>query len=251
MVAQRILLLDFDGTVCRGDEPVREYARRVATAVRPGDAQHLIGALERFLDGTDRGGIVAGAQDGYQAVSALAASLDVPPEHTEAAFLGARAALAAGEIDAEVPAGLLDLLGEVGPSARRVLVTNAPGASLGPVLDRLGLAAHLDEVIADAGKPSGLPGLIERLLDAAGAVGEPQRLLSIGDIWANDLRAARERGCMTAYVDRFDRRQGDADARAESIEDLYDVVRRWALITMSPSYDAEPGRPVYPPFPSR
>lgn len=228
MTARRIMLLDLDGTACRGDEPVLEYARLVGAALPDRTAARLTAMLHGFLDGTDRDGVLADAQDGYQAVAALAAHLDAPPETTEAAFHGSRSRLAAGELDAEAPTGLVDLLAELRPAVRVVLVTNAPATGLGAILHRLGLTGLLDEVIADAGKPGSLPPVLDRLLADVAAEHDPWRLLSVGDIWANDLRVPRERGCATAYVDRFDRRQGPADARAPLIEDLYHHIRRWA-----------------------
>lgn len=228
MTGRRILLLDLDGTVCRGDEPVLEYARLVAADLHADDARRLAAMLEGFLDGTERGGTLADAQDGYQAVATLAAHLDVPPERTQAAFLSARKRLAAGDVSVEVPAGLVDLLGELRPRVRAVLMTNAPACGLPAVLDRLGLTGVLDDVIAEAAKPGGLPPVLDRLLGDIAARHDPWRLLSVGDIWANDLRIPLERGCATAYVDRFDRRQGPAHLRAPCIEELYDDIRQWA-----------------------
>lgn len=228
MAARRILLLDFDGTACRGDEPVRSYAAQIAATLPGADGHRMTSMLDAFLDGTARGGVLAGAQDGYQAVATLAATLDVPPETTRAAFLSVRRRMAAGEIALEVPDGLVELLAQLRPSVRAILITNSPTAGLAAIVDRLGLSDVLDEIIGDAAKPTGLPPLVDRALEFVGAHHEPRRLLSIGDIWANDLRVPRERGCATAYVDRFDRRQGPADARAEVIEDLYGHVQTWA-----------------------
>ncbi|HSI91965.1 MAG TPA: hypothetical protein VK925_00615 [Jiangellaceae bacterium] len=228
MAARRIMLLDLDGTACRGDEPVLEYARLVGAALPDRTAARLTAMLHGFLNGTDRDGVLADAQDGYQAVAALAAHLGSPPEMTEAAFHGSRGRLAAGELRVEAPAGLVDLLAELRPTVRVLLVTNAPATGLEAILNRLDLIGVLDEVIANAGKPAGLPPVLERVLADVGAEHDPWRLLSVGDIWANDLRVPRERGSATAYVDRFDRRQGPADARAPLVEDLYDHIRRWA-----------------------
>jgi FMN phosphatase YigB (HAD superfamily) len=228
VTARRILLLDFDGTACRGDGPVLEYARLAGRALTDHEADRLLAMLRGFLAGTHRDGLLADAQDGYQAVAALAAHFGVPPETTHAAFLRTRDRLTAGEVPAEVPTGLVDLLDELRPRVRTVLVTNAPADGLPRLLDRLGLSVVIDEVIADADKPSGLPALLDRLLTDIAAQHEPGRLLSVGDIWANDLRVPLERGCTTAYVDRFERRQGPADVRAPVIEDLYDMIRRWA-----------------------
>lgn len=228
MAARRIILLDFDGTACRGDEPVRSYAAEIATTLPDTEADRLTSALDGFLDLTATDGVVADAQDGYQAVATLAAHLDVPPEITRAAFLAVRRRLAEGELLAEVPDGLIELLDELRTDVTAVLVTNAPTTGMARIVGRLGLDRVVDDVIGDASKPSGLPPLLDRLLGSIDAGHEPHRLMSIGDIWANDLRVPRERGCATAYVDRFDRRQGPADARAPVIEDLYGHVRTWA-----------------------
>jgi FMN phosphatase YigB (HAD superfamily) len=228
VAARRIILLDFDGTACRGDEPARAYAEHIAATLPRVDGHRLMSMLDGFLDGTDRDGTLAAAQDGYQAVATLAAHLDVPPETTRAAFLSMRQRLADGEVRVEVPDGLIDLLTELRRDAMTVLATNSPAAGMPEIVGRLGLDGVLDEIVSDAAKPTGLPPLLDRLLDAVDARHEPHRLLSIGDIWANDLRIPRERGCATAYIDRFDRRQGPADARASVIEDLYGHVRTWA-----------------------
>jgi len=228
VAARRIVLLDFDGTACRGDEPVRHYAAQIAATLPAPDGHRLTAMLAGFLDGTDRDGILAPAQDGYQAVAELAAYFDVPAEITRTAFLSTRQRMATGEIPVEVPDGLVELLDELKPGTRTVLVTNSPAAGMAEIVGRLGLHGVIDEIVTDAAKPSGLPPLLDRHLHAIDAQQEPRRLLSIGDIWANDLRIPRERGCATAYIDRFDRRQGPADARAAVIEGLYGYVRTWA-----------------------
>lgn len=228
MAARRIILLDFDGTACRGDEPARAYAAKIAATLPGPDGRRLTSLLDDFLDGTVTGDLLIDAHDGYQAVAHLAAAFSVPAEITQAAFLSVRGRLAEGEIRVGVPDGLIDLLDGLRPNVATVLVTNSPTAGMAEIVHRLGLDQVLDEVVGDAAKPTGLPPLLDRLLDAIGAQHEPWRLLSIGDIWANDLRIPRERGAATAYVDRFDRRQGPADARAAVIEDLYGYVRTWA-----------------------
>lgn len=247
MHGRGVLLLDLDGTACRGDEAVREYARLVDSAL-PGSDGPVAAGLDAFLDGTHRDGPVATAQDGYQAVTALADQAGAPPEVTRTAFRTVRAKLAAGDIPVEAPPGLAGLLDELRPAVRVVLVTNAPTGGLDAIVARLGLGRVVDEVLGDAGKPAGLVRLIDRELRHAGAVDQPWRLLSVGDIWENDLRPALDRGCVAMYVDRFDRRQGPAHARAATLEELYDDIRRWASITMSPPSSVKRAHTVYRQF---
>ncbi|MFW6090894.1 MAG: HAD family hydrolase [Actinomycetota bacterium] len=253
-----VLLLDLDGTTCRGDEAFLEYARLVdagltETGLDAGPArsqgQSVTAALEAFLDGTGRDGPLATAQDGYQVVTMLAEHAGAPVETVRAAFRTVRAGLASGDIPAEAPPGLDDLLGRLRSSGIRVvIVTNAPSDGLDAIIDRLGLGSVVDEVVGDAGKPTGLVELIDGELRRAGAVDEPWRLLSVGDIWEYDLRPALARRCVAMYVDRFDRRRGPAHAREPALEGLYDPIRQWVSITMSPPSDVESVHAVYPPL---
>lgn len=243
------LLLDFDGTVCRGDEPALEYGRQVASTLPTRDGDVLMAALSGLLDGTGNGlpagrqaehPAIAGAEDGYQAVERLAIAFGVAAERRSAAFLAARAKLVAGQLPVETPAGLAGLLAELRPRVTVVLVTNSPLNGMDTLLRRLGLAGRLDEVIGDAGKPAGLGPVVDRLLARSGAGTQPGRLLSVGDIWANDLQVPLERGCGGAYIDRFGRRRGTAHVTAPAFEPIFDAIRGWSA---DPSV-LVPGRPT-------
>lgn len=220
----RVLLLDFDGTVCVGDGPALRYAEEVGSRLGAAGAEALRTSAAAFL----RGNGDTPAEDLYQLVQEVAAAHGLPRDDLGRAYLASRAALVGGELEVAAPAGLAALLAELGPAVHVVVLTNAPAAGLDVLLARLGLAGAVHEAIGDAGKPVGMAAAVERLLDAHGIAAQPWRLLSVGDLWANDLRAPRERGCATAYIDRFDRRRGPADARAATFEQLYDMVRAWA-----------------------
>lgn len=249
MPGHGVLLLDLDGTTCRGDAAVLEYARLVDSGLTRNPGWSVAAALEDFLAGTRRDGPLATAQDGYQAVTVLAERAGVPPKTVRAAFHTVRAGLAAGDIAAEAPPGLDSLLSHLRSSGIRVvIVTNAPSDGLDAIVDRLGLGGVVDGVVGDAGKPAGLVDLVDRELRHVGVTDEPWRLLSVGDIWENDLRPALARRCVAMYVDRFDRRQGPAHAREPALEGLYDHIRRWVSITMSPPSDVESVHAIYPPF---
>jgi hypothetical protein len=50
-VSPPLLVVDFDGTVCRGDAPVRYYAAVIADSMPPQDARDFLDAIERYLSG--------------------------------------------------------------------------------------------------------------------------------------------------------------------------------------------------------
>jgi FMN phosphatase YigB (HAD superfamily) len=223
-VSGRVLLLDLDGTACVGDGPVLRYAAEVAARLAPSHREDMAADLTGFLAGDVRGP----AQDGYQLVQAHAIAHGLDAAGISGAYLASRDALLAGEVEIEAPAGLATLLRDLRPAVHVVLLTNAPARGLDVLLARLGLDGVVDETIGDAGKPGGMGAVLDLLLDRFGIVDEPWRLLSVGDVWENDLAGPGERGCATAYVDRFGLRQGPATATAATVEELYPTIRAWA-----------------------
>lgn len=211
-----VLVLDLDGTVLLGDAPVLAYAYGISEAV--GDR------VAAFLADPHGDPDLLDAQDGYQATARAAKALGLTRAQTQPAFLASRAVLAGDGVSA--PPGLAELLSEL-PSYV-VLVTNSPADGLPEVLDRLGLAAHIDRVRTDAHKPTGMPTIVDRLLMRHHLTERPWQLMSVGDIWRNDLAYAYERGCVTGYIDRHGRRQGPAHVTAPDFPGLYDAIRRWA-----------------------
>lgn len=218
----RVLLLDFDGTVCVGDGPVLRYAEEVDAYLGVGLRDHVVD----FLAGRAPGGA---AQDAYQLVQQTAAGHGLAVDRVGRAYLASRDALIAGELDVAAPPGLAVLLADLRPQVHVVVLTNAPQRGLRELLGRLGLADVVDEAVGDAGKPARMGAFVDRELAAFGIADQPWRLLSVGDLWVNDLAAPAARGCATAYIDRLDLRQGPADARATTFEGLYADVRHWSV----------------------
>ncbi|GAA2749278.1 FMN phosphatase YigB (HAD superfamily) [Amnibacterium kyonggiense] len=206
------MVLDLDGTVAVGDDPVLVYFRGVAG----GDADE---AFARWVETGE------GHRDGYALVADWAASHRVAEHVRAAAYAASRAALHSGEAAVAAPAGLADLLRDRPRGVRCVLVTNAPVDGIEPLLERLGVAGLLDAVEGDAGKPAGMPAVLERLLGEAGLPAD--RLLSVGDVWRNDLEPAAAIGAATAFIDRFDRGEGSPTFRARTLEALMPDVERW------------------------
>lgn len=226
-----VLVLDFDGTVCLGDAPVYEYAaavvRRLPAELRDSAEDRVRGALAEYFAGI-RNPDLADAPDGYYAVAALARELGVSDDSRNAAYLESRTAVHAGEAPIFAPPGLRELLAAAKERVRVVLVTNAPEQGVESLLGILGLEGAFDAVHGDAGKPAGMGPIIDRLLREAGLEPEPDRLLSVGDIWVNDLEPAAARGCRTALVDRYGVPDGAPTHRAATLVELYPAILDWA-----------------------
>ena len=168
-----------------------------------------------------------GAPDGYIAVQRCATAKGVPGSALLAAFLEARRQLAETGLDTRAPEGLRALLDELRANGTRVLlVTNAPPHGLDRMLVHLGLDGAFDDVIADAGKPRGLAAI----LDGLGHPVTKDTVLSVGDIYLNDLSVPLERGASTALIDPFDRVEGDPDMRVRAFEDLIPFIRSWGAL---------------------
>jgi FMN phosphatase YigB (HAD superfamily) len=208
--ARRIVVLDFDGTVAVGDEPVLAYFRGIAGE-----------EADAAFAGWAATGV--GFRDGYALVADWARRHDVEESARSAAYAASRDALHSGDAAVTAPAGLAELLRARPAGVRSVLVTNAPVDGIEPVLDRLGLTGLLDELVGDAGKPGGMPAILDRLLDGA----SPDRLLSVGDIWRNDLEPAAAIGAATAFIDRFGLGEGSPTFRARTLEALLPDIERW------------------------
>lgn len=228
-----VLVLDFDGTVCLGDGPIWAYADALLPRLDREHARRVTAGLTDFLAGRTEPGDFS---DGYSAVVRLAGP-DVSSATLSQAYLASRESLARGAVDVHSPDGLADLLADLAGSVRRVLLTNAPDIGMPMLLERLGLVEVIDEVITSAGKPDGFVTLLPRLLDGA----DPARLLSVGDVWINDIARPLAAGCATAYVDRTGQDPRPAHARATSLPGLYPAIRAWAA---DPAAFAEQYRPT-------
>ena len=216
----RILVLDFDGTICLGDGLVWAYAEGVLEHLAGDLAHRISSALRAYLDGDPASGDYA---DGYGALAELARP------HVDGAVLDdayARSRLALEDLDVEIqaPEGLAALLDELS-DVHRVVVTNAPSTGLDTALRRLGLRGRIDEVIPSAGKPARGREVLTTLLDGTPAA----HLMSVGDIWDNDIAPALELGSATAFIDRLARDSRPAHVRARTISALYPAIREWAL----------------------
>jgi FMN phosphatase YigB (HAD superfamily) len=236
-VSAPLLIVDFDGTVCRGDAPVRFYAARIADALPPADRPGFLAATERYLASGPAAAAAAAdtieaaalreSVDSWGAVLSLAARrYEVPGPVIEQAFAQCRDWMIDPAAPVELVGPLMDTLADLRPDVTIVLVTNSPRASMLPLLDRLGIGAAFDDLVAGAGKPDGLRRFLQRLAPDLRA--RPGQVFSIGDHYRNDIEPAIEIGAAAGYIDRYGRADGPATARARRVEDLLPALRAWA-----------------------
>jgi FMN phosphatase YigB (HAD superfamily) len=231
-----LLLVDFDGTMYRGDEPVRYYASLIANTLEtPGP---YLAALERYLaqgpfaarDSADtvEAAALRESVDPWGAAFGLATRCyEVPLDVTEDAFTRCRQWMTKPECEVEVVTPLLDTLTDLRSAVQINIITNSGALGLQPFLVRLGIADRFDEVTAGARKPDGLRRFLQRSL-GRDLRERPWRAFSIGDHYRNDIEPAAEIGAGCAYIDRFGRKDGPATASASVAEDLLPVLRAWA-----------------------
>jgi phosphoglycolate phosphatase-like HAD superfamily hydrolase len=206
-----ILLFDFDGTIALGDGPVLAYAQQVAAAL--GDDGSLIDDIRSVLAAADDDSL-----DGYDAVRRVAEARGADARLLSAAYLASRAQLGTEGAPISAPDGLADFLASV--DAERILVTNAPDIRIGDALDALGLGGLFDRIVTGAGKPRGLDALLAELPADA-------RVLSIGDIWHNDLAPAHARGHATALIGGFSDPDATPTFRAAEFSTLVPQLEAW------------------------
>jgi FMN phosphatase YigB (HAD superfamily) len=224
------LLFDFDGTLYVGDLPILAYARHASDLLPDEAATDLIDGIRFFLEGKSVSGRtvdLSGAQDGYMGVEMLARAAGLTTEHLDGAYHLARQDLAGSAFALEAPKGLPELLADLA-DAYVMVVTNADLTGVAEVLTAIEVAGHIDEIVTGAGKPKSMPGHVEDALRRIGAIGDPGRLMVVGDRWTNDLADAFAAGARTALVDRFHRGDGTPHLRGSSLADLIPGIRRWA-----------------------
>ncbi|WP_158630309.1 HAD family hydrolase [Glycomyces terrestris] len=219
-----ILLFDYDGTVRLGSEHATHYARLVAAELSPEDERAFLAAHAAFVAGKPTTASTFDAYDADNAVRRLAGEYGVADAVRAAHYEATRERMAAGDFAVSAPPGFAEFLWGLPRSVEVHLVTNAPEATLEPVLDRLGLDGLFDRVVGDAAKPVGLERMLDELLEDR----KPDRILSVGDIPVNDLVPAADRGCQTAYIDHYGRPWPRATASGRTLEELYPFLHRWA-----------------------
>jgi FMN phosphatase YigB (HAD superfamily) len=237
-VSELLLVVDFDGTIYRGDAPVRHYAELIAGTMPGPEAGTYLTALERYIasgpaaskdsEDTVEAAVLRESVDAWGAAFNLARRCyDVSPEVTEAAFARCRLWMTKPECEIETVTPLVDTLTSLRSCARIYLITNSGALGLYPLLTRIGVVDCFDEIISGAEKPDGLRRFLQRTL-GPDLRERPWRVFSIGDHYRNDIEPAAEIGAGCAYIDRYGRKDGPATASATVAEDLLPALRAWA-----------------------
>jgi FMN phosphatase YigB (HAD superfamily) len=220
------VLFDFDGTISLGSGPVLAYAAAASESLPAAHRAEFLYAVSSGLAAHPSGRIPGtDAIDGYDLVRILSVRYAIDPVMLSAAYLRSRAQLATEFAPVTAPAGLPSFLASVADRANLVVATNAPDTRFDAALAELGLAGLFDARYSSVGKPSGL----DRVLDEWLPHGP---LLSIGDVWANDLAPAHARGAATAFVGPVDHALADdlpaePTFRADTLPELYPAILAW------------------------
>ena len=131
--------------------------------------------------------------------------------------------------DVHAPDEAAVLLQELrGSDVLTVLATNAPDEGFGRWLRTLGLQDSFDAVINSAQKPFGMPETLEQARRTGTDPVPPEAVLSVGDIWANDLAHVHALGGDTVLIDRFATGLGEPHHRVGSFAEAAPLIRRWA-----------------------
>ena len=236
-----LLVVDFDGTVYRGDAPVRDYARRVAAALRPGRGpRRYLDAIERYLRSawpprpaastdTVEAAALREAVDSWGAVLSLAR----PPlrrcgaEVLGPAFAGPASEMLDPACALELVTPLMDTLADLRGDARVVLVTNSPPAACAaarPAGRAGGLRRHRGRR-GQAGRAAPVPAAPR---SARTSRARPWRLFSIGDHYRNDIEPAVEIGAAAGTSTASAAPTARPPPAPPGAEDLLPVLRAWA-----------------------
>ena len=233
---ERVVVFDFDGTVSLGHGPVRSYARHIAASLAAAHAVEFLGRFETELTAPDTGSGVTAPIDGYDLVRLLSERYDVPAGVRSSAYLSSRVELATAAAPVIAPTGLARFLTEARPQAHLVLATNAPSIRIEEALGSLGLTGAFDTVHTSVGKPAGFGPLLDELLALLPAgTDAASGLLSIGDVWANDLAPVHARGASTALVGGPIPADATPTFRATHLYELYPALQAW-LDSDTPSH---------------
>lgn len=229
--AEILLLFAFDGTLYVGDLPILAFARHCSDQLSIAAATDLVDNIRFFLEGKSYGDRIvdlSAAADGFQAVEILAVAAGLSQSQIEDARRAGRRDLARSAFALDAPEGLIGLFRDL-PAARVVVVTDADPTGVHEVLEATGVSSYIHQVITGAGVPDSTSGIIKAALDTIGRGVDSDRMMVVGNRWADALAAAHHLGTATAMVDRFGRGDGTPTLRADTLGDLVPGLRDWAL----------------------
>lgn len=216
---QPLLIIDFDGTLYGGDEPYWRCAEVIAEGLAEARQQDFWRAVFEHFSGRQH--VVDG--DNWSAVFQLAERYGVDRDTVRAALAATQAEMIAGLCPVTVTAAVREFLQEMRTRTVLVLMSNTEERVVAALVANLELQDAFHEVIANAGKPSGLVSGVVHWLHRC----EPVAML--GDNYRTDIEPALAAGWHVGHVSRRQYYPGPATWRGQSLEEILPDVRRWVL----------------------
>ena len=238
MAPKVAVLLAVDGVVQASDRAVQSFARHATDQLPPtaGEAiRVVIGGMRGFLEGrpdllpSDPAvqQAMGDAEDGDQADEILCRAAGLTPRQIVAARRAARVDLANSAWAIDAAPGLTELIAGL-PADSYVAVVAHDLTGVTEIVDSIGLAADIDEVLGDPGGSEGREQVVDHVVGAAGVSSAPDRVLVVGCRWDPDLAVPHAACCTTALVDRFGRGRGTPTWRGAQLCDMVGDILRWA-----------------------
>ncbi|NMP23181.1 HAD family hydrolase [Sulfobacillus harzensis] len=227
-----LILFDLDGTLYQGDAPFRFYAKTIARHMASEDQHRYLDQVESHLNGRER--LVAG--DNWEAVVQLAEPYLADDDLWQQAFVETRIFMNGEQCELEVPDALRQLLRELRSKITLACVSNSPPEAAIPLLQRLDLYCLFDQVTPSANKPNGL---IQHARELWNGQLVPERTLSVGDNYRNDIAPALEAGFATAHISPRGYFPGPSIARGYALDDVIPFIRSWVTRLSEPQRPAE------------
>lgn len=216
------VIFDFDGTLALGRGPIDAYVREVVDLADDAEFAAVVDVkLADFESGR------SDAADAYDAVRHAAAERGVAAELLERAYHRSREILGTHAAPVEAPDSIVPFLERLGDVADVALATNSPPTRLAETLADMGIDRLLQTRHTSIGKPEGLSRLVEDALRRG-------PVLSVGDLFENDLAPAAALGADTAFVGpAWESFAGRTTMAAATLPELYDLIYAWAAAATS------------------
>lgn len=145
--------------------------------------------------------------DWWRLPDVLATHFGVPAEDRSRAFTAVRSFMASEQFQLSLEPGMRPLLTWLRQRGKRLVVmSNSPAASVDDVLGELGVRECFDLILTDAQKPIGIRRYLEN-------VERPDGILSVGDVYVNEIEPVLTAGGAAVYIDRHGTNLGDEHER--------------------------------------